>query len=111
MRCVSEGSPGPRSGLVGQFLAHQAHGYIRPASGGADISNSCEQAGARCRGLVCQPALGRQTQVPATHPRLHLFTIFEADLRAATLRATHDLVTGLTERELRREGPAAIHVR
>lgn len=33
-----------------------------------------------------------------------LFTIFEAGLRAASLRATHALVTGLIERELRREG-------
>jgi hypothetical protein len=38
-----------------------------------------------------------------------LFSIFEADVRAVDLRATHRLVTGLVERELRREGlpPAA----
>jgi hypothetical protein len=33
-----------------------------------------------------------------------LFTIFEADLRAASLRAAHGLVTGLIEREPGREG-------
>ena len=33
-----------------------------------------------------------------------LFSVFEADVRAADLRATHRLVTGLIERELRREG-------
>jgi len=33
-----------------------------------------------------------------------LFSVFEADVRAADLRATHRLVTGLVERELRREG-------
>lgn len=33
-----------------------------------------------------------------------LFSIFEADLRAVELRATHRLVTELVERELRREG-------
>jgi len=32
-----------------------------------------------------------------------LFSIFEADVRAADLRATHRLVTELIERELRRE--------
>jgi hypothetical protein len=32
-----------------------------------------------------------------------LFSIFEADVRAVDLRATHRLVTGLVERELRRE--------
>ena len=32
-----------------------------------------------------------------------LFSIFEADMRAADLRATHRLVTELIERELRRE--------
>lgn len=36
-----------------------------------------------------------------------LFSVFEADLRAAHLRVTHGLVTGLIERELRREGLAA----
>lgn len=33
-----------------------------------------------------------------------LFAIFEADVRAADLRATHRLVTGMVERELRHEG-------
>ena len=33
-----------------------------------------------------------------------LFSVFEAGVRAADLRATHQLVTGLAERELRREG-------
>jgi hypothetical protein len=33
-----------------------------------------------------------------------LFSVFEADVRAADLRATHHLVTELVERELRREG-------
>jgi len=33
-----------------------------------------------------------------------LFSIFEADVRAVDLRATHRLVTELVERELRREG-------
>jgi hypothetical protein len=33
-----------------------------------------------------------------------LFSIFEADVRAVDLRATHRLVTELIERELRREG-------
>jgi hypothetical protein len=33
-----------------------------------------------------------------------LFSIFEADVRAVDLRATHRLVTGLVARELRREG-------
>ena len=33
-----------------------------------------------------------------------LFSIFETDVRAADLRATHRLVTELVERELRREG-------
>ena len=32
-----------------------------------------------------------------------LFSVFEPDVRAADLRATHRLVTGLVERELRRE--------
>ena len=32
-----------------------------------------------------------------------LFTIFEADVTASSLRATHQLVTGLIGRELRRE--------
>jgi hypothetical protein len=37
-----------------------------------------------------------------------LFTIFEADVTASSLRATHQLVTGLIGRELRREDlPAA----
>jgi hypothetical protein len=33
-----------------------------------------------------------------------LFSVFEADVTAADLRATHHMVTGLVERELRREG-------
>jgi hypothetical protein len=33
-----------------------------------------------------------------------LFSVFEADVRAADLRATQGLVAGLVERELRREG-------
>ncbi len=33
-----------------------------------------------------------------------LFTIFEPDVRAPDLRSTHDLVTGLIERELLAEG-------
>jgi hypothetical protein len=33
-----------------------------------------------------------------------LFSVFEADVRIADLRATHRLATGLIERELRREG-------
>lgn len=36
-----------------------------------------------------------------------LFTVFEAGVRAADLRATPRLVTGLIERELRREGLSA----
>ena len=42
--------------------------------------------------------------MPAAHPRRTLFAIFEAEVRAVDLRATHRLVTGLVERELRREG-------
>jgi hypothetical protein len=33
-----------------------------------------------------------------------LFSVFEPDVRAARLRDTHSLLTGLIERELRREG-------
>ena len=37
-----------------------------------------------------------------------LFTIFEADVTASSLRATHQLVTSLIGRELRREGLPAV---
>jgi hypothetical protein len=45
---------------------------------------------------------GRRTCLLLTHSAT-LFTIFEADVTASSLRATRQLVTGLIGRELRRE--------
>ncbi len=45
----------------------------------------------------------RRTCLLLTHAAT-LFSVFETDVRAVDLRATHRLVTGLVERELRREG-------
>ena len=47
--------------------------------------------------------LDRRTCLLLTHAAT-LFSIFEAGVRAVDLRATHRQVTGLVERELRREG-------
>ncbi len=46
--------------------------------------------------------LDRRTCLLLTHSAT-LFTIFEADVTASSLRATRQLVTGLIGRELRRE--------
>jgi Domain of unknown function (DUF6933) len=46
---------------------------------------------------------GRRKCLLLTHAAT-LFSVFEADARAVGLRATRRLVTGLVERELRREG-------
>ena len=46
---------------------------------------------------------GRRKCLLLTHAAT-LFSVFEAGVRAADLRATHRLVTGLVERELRHEG-------
>jgi hypothetical protein len=41
--------------------------------------------------------------MPAAHTRGHAVSVFEADVRAAGLRDTHRLATGLIARELARE--------